>query len=640
MEQMADLRIERTDFMQTLGVLWYAERLASKGITRPAEQLMVITHFIAEIMGRNGTFPRKDRAHAERWADARLSEVLTNWKIPSADTEWLTLVIRSLSAVAWNPHRSLAELMLFQYGDEAVRRTSRTLHRKGFRTSQDALSTLTDEFYRRELLDAIYSFNPLRGIGHEAHWLSIVFFRFALKRLISDRNARAHLSALADLDAGPTPEEAINEAHSQEIDALPDALSQLGLLPGNVIRLYFGFTGKEFSIEGIAKAWETSEYKIRQLLVLALAQLSVQLKHHDLLNKAETEYLRMIFVEGRNPRNAALKVGRNGLYIQKGLHAKFADVLRRSRTSHRISRLRETEDEVGLELESRMSREPKTRSPSRKERLSSLARNSIRSAEREPQAMPPDLDRIANSLRALVTEPEIVHMDGGKTSLVVLSDTPYRLTTVREVLRNSPELSRSVFERLPRFAWLLVSDPDAARNSERADIAPDAALLQEQLDWLANRSWLLAEQLYEQARGSGGQEILKEPKDLIVEKLLSTLTGISQAIEGELPETAREKKEAIWIVFMERDIVWSRWESTPADRKFDLSSLILAEAATAGDIDPEDSQAVADALTQGLLAGSLSLPGFVRTGTPTPVESRFRWLPPTLEEELAPDVDR
>jgi hypothetical protein len=180
-----------------------------------------------------------------------------------------------------------------------------------------------------------------------------VFFRFALKRLISDRNARAHLSALAaNEDTVPTPEEhTMDQVHSQALETLPYALSQLNSLPANVIRLYFGFTGKEFSIGSIAKAWETSEYKIRQILLLALAQLSVQLKSADLLNKAEIEFLRMIFVEGRDPRNAALKVGQNGLYIQKSIHAKFANVMC-SRT-FRVFRMKVTDDAIDLELERR-----------------------------------------------------------------------------------------------------------------------------------------------------------------------------------------------------------------------------------------------------------------------------------------------
>lgn len=603
-------RVERTLLHRKIGLFGYSREFARRGILSPYVQIFLIARIITEWMSRAQRLPSlSDEAELGDWLRNAVDSQANSEAIEAAKTAPLTrLMLSTAPFVAWNPYRDFAELLNAYCGPKAYDNVANKLNRYGYRVGIDELSELTQPFLKSSLGRAVKSFDPKVGVGRESEWLTTVFYRFALKHVISDKHNKVALEEINVVEAqalSPSPlEELEAEERELQVSALPDAMDHLPEEDRRALELYFGFHGRERTLSEIAEELGTSQYLARARIVRSLAALASKLGIQGDLDEKEYSLIQMVFGEGMEIRVAAKKLNiteRETRNILERVNEKFTEGLRK-----------------------RTKKPWKHDAPQR--------------PKEEIEMSTPMLtdEQIVVGLKQLHQAPELRPSEVGLHAKLIDNWVP--VDRVREVVfkkRAGEGLIPKLEEKGVDLGWLITPDP----LTERADLPADYIEWGEELQAIADRSWITAEALYLRTLELAAARqipIPEERKAEAVERFYRTLGGIAQAIEGELPRSLRRKGECYFR--MEKDDrgeVLGGWDGSDNQQRFEMKSEIKHRAALLGELSEEVADLLAITMIDEIFEGEMTLPGFRRLNQSTPQTVWLKLLPRITEEALS-----
>jgi RNA polymerase sigma factor (sigma-70 family) len=199
----------------------------------------------------------------------------------------------------WDAYDVLAELMSVDLGPQVILSTRRRFRSAGVPVSYPELHDLSAMFANVHLRAALNGFDPSRGEGHEAAWMSTVFYRYALRHVMANRRLEDILplsDELADAAADPLAvlEQRCIEAVGHELPAVLDRIPQK---QREALALYFGFDGRQHTIAEVAAALSTNVYFARAALVSALGAVAASTGAAGLFTGRELETARSVFLD-------------------------------------------------------------------------------------------------------------------------------------------------------------------------------------------------------------------------------------------------------------------------------------------------------------------------------------------------------
>lgn len=300
-----NLREQRTALHHRLGIFGYCLALQSVGVTLPSEQMVLVARFVERVLGQMTEFPDlADDQAFRQWMAVMVQGALPQIRPPDWTAEPLqTLFSRAGQIIDWDPYREFAEILSVACGPTAYESALRRLARQGFPPWQLDLLGLAENFVQSRLPQALQTFDLQRGAGKEAAWLERVFYRFALRLLLSDRTHRHHLHLVEAVEAFPdstTPETLLlRREENLHLTQLQVELDRLPSREQTAVRLYFGFSpGRERTLSEIAGELGCSEYLARTAVVRGLAMLTARLNAPGPFTPNEFELLKLLFLEG------------------------------------------------------------------------------------------------------------------------------------------------------------------------------------------------------------------------------------------------------------------------------------------------------------------------------------------------------
>lgn len=594
-------RVERTLLHKKIGLFGYSSELVKRGIVSPYVQIFLIARIIEEHMKAPQQLPSlNDDAQITGWLQNAIEEQTSQEVTQAARVGSLdNLALNTTALVAWNPYRDFAELLNAYCGPKAYDNVANKLNRQGYQVGIDDLSELTQPFLRLSLGRAVRSFDPEIGIGRETEWLTTVFYRFILKHVISDRQNKISLEEIQAAEApSPSPlEELESETRQSALSDLPAAMEQLPQGDRKALELYFGFHGRERTLAEIADELGTTQYLARAMIVRSLGALASRLGIQRDLDEKEYSLVKMLFGEGMELEVAAKKLGI---------------------TEHEVrSILERVKEKLNEGLRRRTKKPWKHDAPTGPTEESAMSTEQILTDE-----------QIVIGLKQLHQAPELRVSDKGLHAR--LSDHWVKIKRVQEVVFRKAageDLISSLEKRGVDLGWLITPDP----SSERADLPADYYEWGEELQAIADRSWITAEMLYVRTIEKASERQISvpaEPKQDSVERIYRTLGGVSQAIEGELPRSLRRKNECYFRMTIEpTGVVRGYWEGAGEDRSVDLRREIKHRAALLGELPEEIASLVTEVTIEEIFQGDLTLPGFRRFEESTPQTVWLKLLP-------------
>lgn len=601
-------RVERTLLHKKIGLFGYSREFARRGIVSPYLQVFLIARIIAEHMRRAQQLPSlSDEDEVKGWLQNAIEEQISSEATQEAKVGSLDkLALTTVGLIAWNPHRDFAELLNAYCGPKAYDNVANKLNRQGYHVGIDDLSELTQPFLRLSLGRAVRSFDPEIGIGRETEWLTTVFYRFILKHVISDQQNKLSLEEIKAAEiATPSPvEELESETRESALSDLPDALDQLPAQDKKALQLYFGFHGRERTLNEIAKELGTTQYLARAQIVHGLGVLASKLGIQRDLDQKEYSLLQMLFGEG----------------MGIGVAAKKLDINEREAKSI----LERIKGKLNVGLRER------TKKPWKYDVPAELSEESTMSTE----FMLSD-EQIISGLKQLIKTPELYPSENGLQAKLSNRWVPVR--RVQEVVfrrRAGEGLIPSLEEKGIDLGWLIT--PDSL--SERADLPADYYERIEELQAIADRAWITAATLYAKTFDKAIEykvSIPDEPKQEAIERVYRTLGGISQAIEGELPRSLRRKEECYFRMERRKSgEVIGAWEDTDEDQEFEMLKEFKYRAALLGELPEEAADLLTEVMIEEIFEGDMTLPSFRRLDQSTRETVWFKLLPRTIEASL------
>jgi hypothetical protein len=258
--------------------------------------------------------------------------------------------------------------------------------------------------------------------------------------------------------AKTTLEETLEERAKQgALAALPAVLEQLPCRERLALKLYFGFSGREYTLAEVAGELGVSDYLARTAVVRSLAMLAALLGVQGPLDEQEFSLLRLLFVEGMELKSAAKQLqidAKQAQHLAARIIRKFRQGLR-SRTT----------------VPSKHPRMP------RKERTMD---NMLLLSD----------EQIIAELKKLRKTPSL-HTNPEGELLADIASSWVPVARIRKIVERSAVLQPLEELQLP-LDWLAV--PDAML--ERADLPEDASEWANAIQELGQRSWVTAEALY------------------------------------------------------------------------------------------------------------------------------------------------
>lgn len=601
-------RVERTLLHKKIGLFGYSREFARRGIVSPYLQVFLIARIIAEHMRRAQQLPSlSDEAEVKGWLENAVEEQISDEITQQAKVGSLDkLALTTVGVIAWNPHRDFAELLNAYCGPKAYDNVANKLNRQGYHVGIDDLSELTQPFLRLSLGRAVRSFDPEVGIGRETEWLTTVFYRFILKHVISDQQNKLSLEEIKAAEiASPSPmEELESESRESALFFLPEALDRLPEQDRKALELYFGFHGRERTLNEIATELGTSQYLARAQIVQSLGVLASKLGIERDLDQNEYSLLQMLFGEGMEIRVAAKKLEISEREVR--------------------SKLQRIKKKLNEGLRER------TKKPWKYDAQTELSEESTMSTE----FMLSD-EQIISGLKQLIKTPELCPSENGLQARISNRWVPVR--RVQEVVfrRHAGEgLIPSLEEKGINLGWLITPDS----MSERADLPADYYERGEELQAIADRAWITAEVLYVRTLEKANEykvSIPAEPKQEGVERVYRTLGGISQAIERELPRSLRRKGECYFRMERRRSgEVTGAWEGGGEDQRFEMLREFKYRAALLGELPEEVAVLLTEVMIEEIFEGDMTLPSFRRLDQSTRETVWFKLLPRTIEASL------
>jgi RNA polymerase sigma factor (sigma-70 family) len=592
-------RVERTLLHKQFEIFRYSSALEKQGVVSPSEQIVAIGRFIEEGLGKATQLPRlSDREALDHWMALGITEVTTRWRKAHSVLEPLELLaLRAGFFVAWNPYRDLSELLNARCGSQAYPLAAARLRARGFEVRLPDLLALTEPFLRFYLPRAVRSFDPRRSAGREVTWLATVFYRFALGQCISDQKNRHHLEVLRATGTTVTTLENVLEERAKEemLAVLPVALEQLPAQEQLALTLYFGFSGREYTLSEVAGELGVSEYLARTAIARSIARLAASLGVQGPLDEQESALLRLLFVTGMDLKSAAKELQidlKQAHHLTARILHKFRQGLRSRTTlpSQRLTRPRKdhpmdntlvlSDEDIIAELK-HLSQPPSLRTTSTGELLANIASNWVPVAR------------------------------------------------IRKLIERSALLQMLQELHIP-LDWLAIPDT----TLERADVPDDAPEWAQALQELGQRSWVTAEALYHQCCDEAEHEhclFVDEEADQTIERVHRTLAGVAQAIEMELPLALRRQGTARFrILWQEDEQVLGGWEGVSHGRRMDVRALAEESAELLGELPPQAVQVFVRVFIREIFAGDTTPPGFRRVAESTAKTVWLEWLAPQV----------
>ncbi|PNQ95041.1 hypothetical protein C1S70_31030 (plasmid) [Azospirillum argentinense] len=613
-------RFALTEAYRALGVLGCSDALAKAGIRYPAEQMVAITNFVVVGLGESdveGFPPQWNTEYVLKWSQGRLLDVAIHGKQGVTDLEqWHSLMLRSMTIIAWNPLREFGNLLSVRCGSEAFRRARARLRKRGFDPVMDLLLDLRDEFANERLPKALRAFDPARGTGHEAEWLASTFYRFALQALIADQTNKKQLFFLSAVATEPdNPETLLIRKEEERVkEALPAVLETLIPAEKTAIVMYFGGHGHEATLAEIGARIGMSEYRTRETVTSALAKLAVRLGVQGALDDEEYSFAQALFTEGMDPATAARSRNIPATNMRHRIINKFRNALR-TRTSKPAADLMRNQD-MSYEMASFLFRD---------------VPHSDREAEQDAaHRYASERTDLLERLSRQKTMPKIrQNSDDG----VLYVDLDGREFEMEHIIRS---LDGKTIEELEHASvpleWLLVG----ASPTRRADVPDDIYADHEALAQTRQRSWDAATFLYHRCIENFGSP-LPESKDHTIERVLVSLIAISQAIESTLDAFPHDSGEARYVIRWRSgrnggsEVPWGFWESMPDAPLLNLGELFLEKAQSAGGLPPEFAKRLVTELGESFRRETLLLPGFDQSGWETPTSIVLTYRLPTVD---------
>lgn len=289
------------------GLFVWANSLAKRGSYSPARKVFVIGKTLA-LEEQRETLPSRTDVPLERLVDAAIDRGTAKF----ADLRLVPLVeLRLATEPTWDPHDALAELMVADCGPNAIRSVKSRLSSSGMSMGYGELHDVSTAFVNAHLRTAVKSFDPVRGEGKEAAWLSTVLYRFALQHALISRRLESNFDAIFDLpDSAPSPEDLRElEEADRALRMLPVAIERLPRAQREALSLYFGLTGREHAIKEVAEALDTNPYFARLAVTRGVIALAASLGAEGLLSQEELKLAQTLFVDGEDASAAARKLG-------------------------------------------------------------------------------------------------------------------------------------------------------------------------------------------------------------------------------------------------------------------------------------------------------------------------------------------
>ncbi|HYS04017.1 MAG TPA: sigma factor-like helix-turn-helix DNA-binding protein [Candidatus Dormibacteraeota bacterium] len=598
---MEGTRVERTLLHRAFGVFRYSEELDKNGVSSPSEQITAIGLFIEKVLAHARSLPPlTDERRVTEWMQSAIASFVANSRVTPIKPETLqSLLLRTTPLVVWDPYEDFAELLNIKCGVTAYSLAAQHLRRRGFTVDLSALHGLADHFLNARLPAAVRSFDPVRGFGHEVGWLSRVFYRFALNVIVSDEINRNHIEALGlERPVRATPEDAlVDSSRAELLESLPEAIESLDPGPRQALELYFGVGQREHTLGEVARSLHVSEFRARGLVIRALQELTVGLGVQGLLESTEYELLRLAFGEGVPVGAAANKLGisqKEARGLMRRIGSKFEQSLR-----------------------------PRTVVPPHvRQGTDPLEVDMVKNLR-------PDSISILESIKRLRDEPVLRRDPLTRRLHVELPSGRVPLSRVRAIVTD-PDVYPILEAEGVSLDWVAIPE------DERADLPEDAPEIDQAVQELSSRAWVIAEALYhhwQEAADEQHIDLLNERKEHTVERIRRSLAGATHIIESQLPRALRRNGMAIFEIDSERGL--GKWEGDPAGVSFDIRILVADRAVALGEIQSDHAELLGAVFLEELVAEGVTFPGFHPEEHSTPKTIRLRWISPTLEAELS-----
>jgi hypothetical protein len=601
----ANLRLSRTQFHRNIGLFGYSTVLNQLGIHSPVRQICAIGAFVERVIGTLTVIPTfENDARRLDWVRGRFERLASFDTIEVQSTA--DIVNRTYPYIAWDAYEGFAEILNAQCGAEALTSASKRLRRSGVGVDAAALYDLTEPFLRSYLPNAVRSFHFPVGLDREQFWLSQVLYRFALHEAVNDRANQEHLAAVATTGAWSVGPDEDLVSHERLLAAVPEALVALDARERIALEAYFGFGGRPQTFAEIARRLDASEYLARAAVVKGLATLSARLDIRGMLTPQEHELSRKLFDSGMSLDAAAAEMGISSRQAQR-LSVSIGKAFRRA-------------------LRARTGPGPR-------------GAEHPQPAEDTSMTLPGDVleigaDKIFGSLKKLKLAPRL-DFDRYGTAYVHLPDLSAKLPLVyvRQIALTPTNRKRLEKAGAP-LDWLAQRDA----TLDRPDVDSRYLAWTEQLRSLGNRSWVIAEALYQlcldqlQERGAATPI---ETRLHVVQRIHRVLTGTAMTLEGTIPWGLRAASVAILRIDWIDAKAIATWEDGAENVRFDLAADVIRQRSLdLPDIPPQIIDVLPELMVEGVRKGDVPLPGFAREPASTDSSVRLRWIAPSADEIL------
>jgi DNA-directed RNA polymerase specialized sigma24 family protein len=573
------------------GLFVWAKGLAKRGSYSPARQVFLIGRTLASersshaLAASGGTPPQSV-------VDAAIERGIARF----ASEQLVPLEQLYLPAEpAWDPHDALAELIVADCGAQAIRSVKGRLSSAGLGMGYGELHDVSTAFVNAHLRAAVRSFDPVRGEGKEAAWLSTVLYRYALQHGLISRRLDSNFEAVLEVrDPAPSFEEREELKESERaLRMLPGAIERLPKLQRNAIALYFGLSGREHAIKEVAQALDTNFYFARLAVVQGVVALAAELGAEGLLSQDDLKLARALFVEGEDAGDAARALGISRATVK--------------------SRMSQIGDKVKASLRQR------TVVPSFP-------------SDGGDTAMPQSPDVLSASLwRDLTTHRwRMERLDLGE--VVVIGEQtkePVSVERARRLLRDRVDELVAAGGQIEEDVARLFA-PQGPREDLSEEDAQWASLLQTAVQSSLQGVETLVQRWKEDAEKAGVGFSLTDAE--LAERVRDSLATVTSALEQAMPRAGRRQGTAqLWIRFgkSEQDAVFG-WVDVPEKGEpMRLLPLIRHRLGFVGDFEGLGLDLLARCTVRGLQEGWAALPRFTFT-SPRREESRWTWTKPGL----------
>jgi DNA-directed RNA polymerase specialized sigma24 family protein len=593
--------LEITRIYRATGVFLWFDCLKDLGVRSPARGVFLIGHTLLRLP-TVGSVPPDDHSSLREWIRGLLKRV-TDVHGDSAIEPYSVLALRVARYIPWDPYEELAQLMAVECGSRALanlRRRNQVSH-----LGDDGLRDVATLFFQHRLRGALLSFDPQKGEGAEAAWLTTVLYRYALKFAFTDAHLQRTMDTIMDMaDPAIEPEAVIeSQAREQALKQLPLELKKLPDRPRLAVQLYFGLEGPPQKISDIARKLGTSSYFARSAVMSGLATLAVQLPAVGTFSSQEQDLARKVFVEGCLPKEAGSSLGMSSEQI-------------RATSGHLMQKLR-----AGLRVRTSKG----TKSETKEFEMS------------EPRDA--GIDTIVQYLKERGGAHVDFIPDKRGTEIAVIGNYRIPVVTLYRASRKDPALEDRLRATMSADQLAHLITPDISEF--RTDLPEDHDQWREALERSSSDSLANAETLFQLFLDRAAEIGFSVPADMLegaIMNIRNSLGDVLQSLEQEMSWEMRTSGGArLQVRFMERGKrLEARWldEQSGPKETIDLADLTRHGFELIGGFSQKTLDLLVETFGAALIEDVVGIPGLVfeaRSGGAQEGSIVLRWQPPVME---------